>query len=489
MINQIKKIAVVGGGTAGLIAALILKTRFENIDIDVIHSKNIGIVGVGEGSTEHFRNFMEYVGIDQYSIIKECDATYKMGIMFDNWTDSPYLHSLQNPYVQRFDQYSYLYSKLISERASHQELSSIIYWNNQVNLKFLNKPDEFFSNQFHFNTFKLNDFLSKLATFKGINLIEDDIQEVVLDDTGSIKNLKGLSTTHEYDFYIDSTGFKRLLIGKLGAKWNSYRKYLKMNSAITFPTSDTENYNMWTVARAMDYGWLFRIPVWGRHGNGYIYDSDYIDADQAHAEVEKLFNGSVNIGKTFQFDPGALDQAWIKNCCAVGLSSSFVEPLEASSIGTSIQQSFLLINKLINYDENIINDYNKSFNSIMDNIRDFIVLHYLTKKNNTEFWKNIAKIELPDTLKSKLEIWKNKLPVREDFKDSSQSILFTEDNFTMVMHGLDMFNQESIKAEYESLPNVVKNRADTILIDEFNYINSIKTISHKEYLTLIRNIL
>jgi flavin-dependent dehydrogenase len=489
MLNQIKKIAIVGGGTAGLIAALILKTRFPNFSIDIIHSKNIGIIGVGEGSTEHFRSFMEYVGISQYSIIKECDATYKMGIMFDNWTDSPYLHSLQTPYVQRFGDYNFLYSKLISEQARSEELSSSIYWNNQVNLNFLNKPTEFFSNQFHFNTFKLNNFLCDIAKSKGINFIDDEIQDVVLKYDGSIKNLKGLSNEYEYDFYIDSTGFKRILIEKLGAKWNSYRKYLKMNSAITFSTSDTENYNMWTVARAMDYGWLFRIPVWGRHGNGYIYDSDYITADQAHAEVEKLFNGKIDIGRSFQFDPGSLDKVWIKNCCAIGLSGSFVEPLEASSIGTSIQQSFLLVNKLINYDENIINDYNKSFNSIMNNIRDFIVLHYLTKKNNTKFWTDISKIEIPDSLKSKLEIWKNKLPIKEDFKELSDYILFSEDNFAIVMHGLGMFNHHAIKAEFDSLPTEIKNNADRILLEEFNYINSIKTISHKEYLALIRNIL
>jgi len=157
------KILIVGGGTAGLICANILK-KFLNADIDIVRSEKIGIVGVGEGSTEHFRDFIEFVGIDQYDLIRECDATYKSGIMFDEWTEKPYLHHVGYPFNSVFGQYSYAYAKQISD--NEEFLSSKMLWENKVEQYFLNKPEEFPFNQYHFNTYKLNDFLSKFSKEK-----------------------------------------------------------------------------------------------------------------------------------------------------------------------------------------------------------------------------------------------------------------------------------------------------------------------------------
>jgi tryptophan halogenase len=199
-----------------------------------------------------------------------------------------------------------------------------------------------------------------------------------------------------------------------------------------------------------------------------------------------LFGRDIEVAKTFSFDPGALDRVWIKNCCAIGLSSSFVEPMEASSIGTSIQQSFLLMHRLPNYDQKVIDQYNKSVTDILNNIRDFVALHYITKKENTEYWKSLKSVELPDSLKEKLEIWKYKLPIREDFSDLSKYILFKESNFILVMHGLGLFNQESIRLEYESLDTSIKNDADRIFNAVKQRENASPKIIHKEYLRSIR---
>lgn len=483
--KSVKKLLVVGGGTAGLVSAIILRQRL-NIDIAVVHSKNIGIVGVGEGSTEHFKDFMEFVGIHQYDIIKNCDATYKGGIMFKGWNSKDYLHNVGTPFNEKNGQYPFVYAKQISENSPYMSLN--LPWENQLNTWFLDHPHEMPYNQFHFNTHKLNDFLISFAKFKGITIIEDEIKEVILDEHGYISKLVGEKSNYCYDFFVDATGFKKALIGKLGAKWNSYGKYLKMKSAIVFPTEDEENYNLWTLAEAMDYGWMFRLPVWGRYGNGYIYDSDYITKEQAHKEVEKYFGKEINIGKEFNFDPGALDKPWIKNCCAVGLSSAFVEPLEATSIGTTIQQSFLLMHKLINYDEKIIDSYNKSFNDIMENIRDFIVLHYITKKENTKFWKDVANIDLPDTLKDKLNLWKYKMPLDEDFNNLSDYIMFKGNNHAVVMDGLDLFDRSAIKREFDSCHDYIKNTAAEIILERKSFEKSISKISHKELIRAIRNL-
>jgi flavin-dependent dehydrogenase len=484
--KKVNSVLVVGGGTAGLVAAIILKKHL-NIKVDVVYSKNIGIIGVGEGSTEHFKQFMDFVNINQYDLIKNCDATYKSGIMFEGWNQDNYLHCVSGNFNKKTAQYHYVYAKQIAEKSSY--MNSSLLWENKMNLEYVNKSNVFPFNQFHFNTHKLNEYLINIARDLGISGFDDEIHDVILNDQGEIDSLKGNAQTYSYDFYLDATGFKRILMNKLGAKWNSYSKYLKMNSAVVFPTEDEDNYNVWTLAKAMDYGWMFKIPVWGRHGNGYIFDSNYISIDEAKKEVETLFGKKINFGKEFKFDPGALESVWIKNCCAVGLSGSFVEPLEATSIGTTIQQSFLLMHKLMNYDEKTIQKYNHSFNEIMENIRDFIVLHYITKKENTQFWKDVSRIELPDTLHSKLEIWKNKLPIADDFSGESNYTLFNSANYILVMHGLGLFDSNAIINEYNALQDFVKHDANNTIANSLYYDKNSKTITHKEFISLIRNYL
>lgn len=483
---KVKSLLVVGGGTAGLISAIILKTKL-NIKIDIVHSKNIGIIGVGEGSTEHWKEFMDFVGIDQYDLIKKVDATYKSGIMFEGWTDRNYFHSVATPLDNKAGQYHHVYGKMIVE--GFDSISPRSFWESKIDKNLLNLKKAFPSNQFHFNTYKLNDFLIDFAKSIGITVLEDEINDIKIDNQGFIEEVIGNEKKYKYDFYIDSTGFKRLLISKLGGKWKSFRQYLKMKSAIVFQTEDEENYNFWTLAKALDYGWMFRIPVWGRYGNGYIFDSDYIDADQATKEIENLFQRKIDVRKSFNFDPGTLEDVWIKNCCAIGVSANFVEPLEASSIGTSIQQSFLLMHRLAEYNDDIIKSYNKSVSDIMENIRDFICLHYLTDKSSSEFWKDLKNVPIPDTLASKLEIWRHKLPINEDFNNLSDYILFRESNFIMVMHGLNLFDRNSIKYEYESHSKSIKAQAERIISDFLYANNSLNTISHKEFLNLIRNYL
>lgn len=483
-----KSIAVVGGGTAGFVAALILKTRFPSINVSVIRSTKIGIIGVGEGSTEHWFQFMKHINVDHHTVIKECGATYKCGIMFQGWGEQDYLHNIQDEYNVKAGQYPFFYGRQIGEGLPPTELVAKRNLENQVNTWFLDKPFSSPTNQYHFNTHKLNEFLTKTCAQRGINVIDDEIKDLTINDSGEIDVIIGENDSYKYDFYIDSTGFRKLLISKLGAKWVSYSKYLKMNSAIVFPTDDTEEYNMWTIAKAMDYGWMFRIPVQGRGGNGYIFDSNYITAEQAQEEVEKTLGHKVNIGKHITFDPGALDNVWIKNCCAIGLSASFVEPLEASSIGSSIQQSFLLMHRIINYNDAVIDSYNKDVNDILINIRDFVALHYVTKKDNTQFWRDLQTVELPESLKEKLDIWKTRLPINEDFNDVSRYVMFTEAHHLFIMNGLGLFDKDSIKKEYEMYDPEIRMHADRIIDEQQTLINTTKSLPHKKMIEAIRSL-
>ena len=484
--KQIKNLTVVGGGTAGLISAIILKIRCD-INVNVIYSSKIGTIGVGEGSTEHFADFMEFAGIKPSEIITECDATFKSGVMFDGWKNNKrYFHNVTEVYDSKLGQYHHVYGKLISDNSKY------LYPNSMLNNLIFGEKIDFLDthppvNQYHFNTFKLNEFLLKIAKKNNINIIDDDIDDVVLDNSGNIIKLIGKKTNYLSDFFIDASGFKRILMNKLDAKWISFGKYLKMKSAITFLSEDTEEYDYWTLAKAMDCGWLFRTPVFGRHGNGYIYDSDFINADQAKIELEKTLNCSVDIGRTFNFDTGMLENVWIKNCVAIGLSSSFFEPLEATSIGLTIQQTFLLMHRLANYDDMVVSEYNECVRSMAENARDFIILHYLGKKNNTEFWKSILNTEIPDSLKYNLEKWKKRIPIEEDFIKTSSYKMFGAQNFTLVLHGLDLFDKKEISKEYNFISNNLKNFTETIINQNLINEKNTPTVSHKKALEYIRS--
>ncbi len=483
---MIKNLTIVGGGTAGLISALILKKRFENLNIQIIKSDKIGIIGVGEGSTEHWAQFMNFCDISHQDLIRECDCTIKSGVMFENWTPKKYYHSITELYNNRtkYGQYLAGFGYMISNNNDQIKTSDQNYINNTV---FQNDLEGGFSpsNQFHFNTFKLNEFLIKRCNKNNIPVITDEIKDVQLNKDGEINKLIGEKKEYISDFYIDSTGFKRILMSKLGAKWNSYNKYLKMNEAIAFQTEDTDNYNTYTLARAMDYGWMWRIPVYGRWGNGYIFNNEYINAGQAKKEVEKLLGREINVARNIKFDPGSLDRVWIKNCLAVGLSANFVEPLEATSIGTSINQMFLFMHYLSNYNDNDVKEYNSKVNSIMDNIRDFIFLHYMVDKDNSQFWKDVKKLPVPETLASNLEKWKYRLPISEDFKETHYC-LFYASNYASVLHGLGKFDLNNIKNEYESHSSWLKNFTHGLIHKEDILYNHKITLSHKEYLNRIK---
>ena len=486
--NKLEKISVVGGGTAGLVAALILKTRFPNKKVNIIRSEKIGIIGVGEGSTEHWHEFMKYIGVSWRDVIKHCDATFKSGIMFKGWHDQDYLHSIGPEHEVINGQYRQYYAKIIAHNRPLQDLNPIFTWENKVDTWHLQDNNDSPYNQYHFNTHKLNEFLTYVAESKGVDIIDDEINDIVLSNhTGEIDYLIGAKTNHKADFFIDCTGFRRMLISKLGAKWNSYSQYLKMKSAIVFPLPAKEEYNIWTTAQAMDYGWMFNIPVWGRSGNGYIFDSDYTTHDQAKDEVEKFLGHPIEVGKHLTFDPGALDRVWIKNCCAIGLSASFVEPLEATSIGTSINQSFLLMHRLPNYTEKSIKDYNKIIETILLNIRDFVLLHYVTNKENTQFWKDVKNIKLPDSLQEQLDHWKHHLPIFEDFIYTGSYALFKDPHYIQIMAGLKLFDKESILREYNMQSTLCHTVADKVDSERQVMYKNKHVIGHKEFLSYLRS--
>ena len=200
-----------------------------------------------------------------------------------------------------------------------------------------------------------------------------------------------------------------------------------------------------------------------------------------------MLGHEITVGKHIKFDPGKLDKTWIKNCLATGLSANFIEPLEATSIGTTIRQAFLLLGYLENYTEQDVEDYNNKINLIMDNVRDFVCLHYVSDREDTEFWKDLKEMELPTSLADKMNRWKTRLPFVEDFTETSH-YLFGAENFLQVLYGLNLVDKEMLKIKYDNLTTPQKEMLRERIEIYWKEMEELTAnhISHKQWLTEIR---
>ena len=438
---KLNTIAIVGGGTAGCISALVLKRRFPSLDIRIIESEKIGIVGVGEGTTEQWEDFVEYVGLDHKEIIREWGATFKMGIRYDNWDDEPFMQALYSKYGD-INGYYAAYAHLISNNRPNRELQPEWVWDNEC------PHGDIPTIQYHFDTFKLNKFLHTKCKERGIDIVIDDLTQVKYHRNGNISSVVSETDKYYADFFIDCSGFRRFLSKNI--LWKSYSKYLPLNSAIAFQTEEMEEYNMWTKATAHSSGWGWTIPVQGKTGNGYVYSDNFISKEEAHEEMENYLGRKIEDVKHFKFDAGRLEKFWNKNCVSIGLSSNFVEPLEASSIGSAIYQSFILLAMLPSYD---YKRYNEITINMFDNIVDFIVAHYLVRREDTPFWKMIKNnLKIPDSLQHNLDTWKYRMPHTTDIH--IPWAMFYSNHYIPILYGLKWFDVNTIAEEYKMFPDV-----------------------------------
>ena len=440
-----KKILVLGAGTAGLVSALVMKKTYPNYDITVIESDSIGIIGVGEGSTEHWKTFMDYCDISPFTLVRKTDAALKKGIKFENWNGDgkSYFHSLGDPFYSEYGQdpgQKLLFIKtLVSNNIKTEDVlleTNLVHAQGGVNT----------TNQYHFNTVKLNKFLHDVCTERGIKFINTTISDVSIKENGDVASLTDdAGVLYEADFFIDSSGMKRVISSKLGTKWISYKKYLPMNHALAFPTEDVSDLKPYTLSRALSSGWNWRISTQGRYGNGYVFCDDFIDSTKAHDEVQSVYSEEVKVAKDIKFDAGRVDKFWVNNCISIGLSASFVEPLEASSIGNSIIQSIGLAQMLPSWDvdRKIAEQYNKKFVSCFDNIVDFVQLHYITKRKDTEFWRALpTMMTKTDFIQEHLEMFKKSMPCQTLFHEEYH--MFNAPNWAQVMDGLELLDREYI---------------------------------------------
>jgi tryptophan halogenase len=481
---MIKSLCILGGGTAGLIAALMARSSYPKLSITVVESSEYGIVGVGEGSTEHWAGFMQHIDVDVPTLVRETAATYKTGIRFTNWhgDGTEYWHNLFED-LSHQDQKVGLYTGMIKLIADNVDPVDTVLPTGRKSLHA--QPLHYSVHQYHFDTNKLNVFMHKLCSERNITVIDDKINDVTLDSQGNVHKLIGEKDFYTADFFIDSSGFRRVISSKLNVKWNSCADQLPMNSALAAPTPYEEEIPSHTEARALSSGWMWRIPTQDRFGNGYVYCDKFISDEDAEAEFKSQFPYEITVAKKIKFEAGYLDELWVKNCLNVGLAGMFVEPLEATSIGFTIQQMFGFLISLPNYSsKNTLarSTYNDTFKIVAQNIIDFVQLHYFTERKDSEFWKwcNNGGITKSEFNKTHLDNFKKTLPGQYAFQD--KFLMFKELNWLQVMHGLRLYDYKTLNEWfYDNLTHTIPFIEEQLREREF-VTSSIQYFPHREAL-------
>jgi tryptophan halogenase len=384
-----KSLIVVGGGTAGWIAAFYAKVYLEIDRILVIESKDISIIGAGEGSTGTMGRIVGPIGEEIF--LNETQGSLKLGIKHNGWRKDKksYLGPLDAP--ERFNidpkkSYPWMWENNLPISATHMNAKLMELQNISPVIDQDGKKMSPFGVAYHFDGHLVSQTLKNFLTSAGVEWTYDTIQNVEVNEAG-ISKIIGEKSPYVAEFFIDATGFHGAVMKKAyNTTWVSYQKNLSVNAALPFILpSDLKTLETYTTATAMDCGWMWKIPKQNNTGCGYVFNNDLISFEQAQEEVEKLLGHPITPIKQIKFVPGRLEKFLHKNCLAVGLGSAFLEPLEATSIHSTILQ----LDKWIDYlnDETTEDLYNDDISKMYDTYRDFIILHYKGGRNDTEFWR------------------------------------------------------------------------------------------------------
>jgi len=455
---KIKRIAIVGGGNGGWLAANHLGSelsRRPDIEITLIESKDIPVIGVGEGTVPLIRRCLKKFGITELDLLMRCDATFKTAIKFIDWTSSKkgikdnfYYHPFNVPYPGGLDVTAFwLKNKKI---ASFSELS-LVHQVSEQNRSPKHKsspPYEGVVNYaYHFDAAKFAALLSENAVKRfGVKHIYETVDRVLMHEDGYIKGLVYNSgKSEEFDFYIDCSGFSGLLIGDaLKVPFVSKSKQILTDSALALqiPTRSDEEIFPYTKATAHGAGWIWDIPLTTRRGTGIVYSSEHMsdnEALEAFSKYHQLNLESKDV-KKISMKTGYREKFWEKNCVALGLAQGFVEPLEATSI-MATDFSASLIAKMFPIEKGDIPLYSKRCNErvqlLWERIIDFIQLHYfISDRRDTRFWRDVTENKvMSDVLIERLDLWKLSIPQPTDFISSLD--FFHVESYLFILYGMN----------------------------------------------------
>ena len=456
--SKVHRIVIAGGGTAGWMAANLFQHHWhdKDVEIELVESPQVGIIGVGEGSTPLLKRFFETLNIAESAWMEQCNATYKVSIQFNDWSPKSANQHYQHPFISQLDTFS--------ERRFYVNCLT-----RRLGLDVETRPEKFLLNGwlakqrkspitpanfpfeveygYHFDSALLGEYLALRAKALGVKHTQGKIAEVQKDSQGNIAQLileggKALAG----DLFIDCTGFESLLLQQaLKVKFNSFESNLFNDSAIAIPTPAITPLQNQTQATALPHGWAWQIPLTKRTGNGYVYSSAYIDGKQAEKELREhlgLLDADVPV-KHLKMKVGQVEQHWYKNCLALGLSQGFIEPLEATALHLVQMgiESFVEAYSEGRFSTQHQKAYNQQIKGSFDAVRNYIVAHYkMNSRDDTQYWKdNRNNPNISDSLKQLLQVWFNNGDLQKEIKRQNLNSHFGTASWHCLLAGYGTF--------------------------------------------------
>lgn len=446
--NQIKNVVIVGGGTAGWMAASALaKVNPGHLNIRLVESEEIGTVGVGEATIPQIMLFNQTLGLDEDDFVRRTQGTFKLGIEFVDWTRQG--HSYIHPFghvggrdlglIPFYQYWLKLHHEGLVDDISDYTFNVIAAKAGRFfrGANIQNSPLSRVAYAFHFDAGLYARYLREYSEARGVRRTEGKVKETVLNGESGFIDAIVMESGERIDgeLFIDCSGFRGLLIEQaLKTGYEDWSHYLPCNRALAVPCESAGAPTPYTRSTARKAGWQWRIPLQHRIGNGYVYCSEHISDDEAAATLLANLDGKpLADPRPLKFVTGKRKKFWNKNCVAVGLASGFMEPLESTSIHF-IQSS---IAKLIEFfpdrrfNSADIDEYNRQTQFEFERSRDFLVLHYkATERNDSPFWDYCRNMAIPETLQHKMDLFRSSGRI---FRQNNE--LFTEVSWLLVMLG------------------------------------------------------
>ena len=491
----VRHICVVGGGTAGWMTALMLATSAygPRLKVTVLESPQVGIIGVGEGSTPWLRGFFDGLGIEEAEWMPACNATYKSGISFEGWSTRP-----------GFERYFHPFASMLDNMTMHQFVDNVHARLEGADVHA--HPDRFFvaaalARQgrgprahrnfpfdiwygYHFDATLLGQFLGRKAVARGVTHLQRHVTEVLLDEAGDIDRLRlDGDELLAADFFVDCTGFASLLIGQaLQTPFISYADNLFNDAAIAMPTPLEGPIESQTVSTALPHGWAWKIPLTNRHGNGYVYSSAHCSADEAETALRRhlgLLDADVP-ARHLKMRVGRMDRQWQRNCVAVGLSQGFIEPLEATALLFVQRTAAALVEALEQGDMGPAaqDRFNAFMRERFENTRDYIVAHYKTNsRTDTDYWRaNAENMQLSESLQRVLMTWMSRKPLVPGLRQGRFGQGYPIVSWYALLAGMGLFPDEL----QPPTPHQARHRLDAV--DDFVARSAMNFPDHRELL-------
>jgi glycine/D-amino acid oxidase-like deaminating enzyme len=484
-----KRFVVVGGGTAGWLAALMIQDALKQqaiaATVTVIESSKIPTIGVGEGTTAVFRQMLKQFGFDEFEFLRETEATIKFGIRHKDWRRKGHSYDgpIDDPHLvlgEGNQSWLDIFSVAAGKSVTEPHLFACLL--DQLKAPFAKKTSGGhiaagpYHHAYHFDQALAGKYLRKKS--KNVDVVDAQVSGANRNpETGHIESLicdDGKIIAG--DFFVDCTGFRKTLIGKeMGGAWVSYRDQLPVNRAMPFwvDLKVDEEIPPYTLAWAQSSGWLWQIPTQRRFGMGYVYSDQFLTPDKAQDEIEATLGHKIEPRNDLKFEVGRLDRAWIGNCLALGLSSIH---------GTIVQLMVFTKFHLKNREGHTA--YNEFVARQVDDFRDFINLHYKTERRDTPFWAHVANNCIGTKLQERLKIWQTKMPEYADFQPLPGNFAHTEQQLHYpVLDGLGLLNKNVARKFIDEHKGLEKKARSALnqLIQEYRHAASL-TMGHREFL-------